>query len=74
MKKIFVLILLSLSIALNGYSQFGKLSPADSLYWANIRKLTEMDYRNMLDQLYIDSCRPRRITGSPQACNAARFR
>jgi (4-O-methyl)-D-glucuronate---lignin esterase len=70
MKKIFVLILLSLSIVLNGYSQFGKLSPADSLYWANIRKLTEMDYRNMLDQLHIDSTRPG-PSGNPQAPNAA---
>ena len=70
MKKIYVLILLSLSIALNGYSQFGKLSPADSLYWANIRKLTEMDYRNMLDQLHIDSTRPG-PSGNPQAPNAA---
>jgi hypothetical protein len=70
MKKISVLILLSLSIALNGLSQFGKLSPADSLYWANIRKLTQLDYQNMLDQLHIDSTRPG-PSGNPQAPNAA---
>jgi hypothetical protein len=61
---------LSLSIALNGLSQFGKLSPADSLYWANIRKLTQLDYQNMLDQLHIDSTRPG-PSGNPQAPNAA---
>jgi hypothetical protein len=70
MKKISVLTLLSLSIALNGLSQFGKLSPADSLYWANIRKLTQLDYQNMLDQLHIDSTRPG-PSGNPQAPNAA---
>ena len=58
MKKISVLLFWSLVIVLNGHSQFGKLSPADSLYWANIRKLTQLDYRNMLDQLHIDSTRP----------------
>ena len=70
MKKISVLILLGLSIVLNGRSQFGKLSPADSVYWANIRRLTQLDYQNMLDQLHIDSTRPG-PSGNPQAPNAA---
>jgi hypothetical protein len=68
MKKIFLLILLSLSIVLNGHSQFGKLSPADSLYWANIKKLTQLDYQNMLDQLHIDH---RPVLRKPQAPNAS---
>jgi hypothetical protein len=70
MKKISLLLLLGLSFVLNGRSQFGKLSPADSLYWANIRKLTQLDYQNMLDQLHIDSTRPG-PSGNPQAPNAA---
>ncbi len=70
MKKISVLILLGLSFVLNARSQFGKLSPADSLYWANIRKLTQLDYQNMLDQLHIDSTRPG-PSGNPQAPDAA---
>jgi hypothetical protein len=70
MKKISVLILLGLSFILNARSQFGKLSPADSLYWANIRKLTQLDYQNMLDQLHIDSTRPG-PSGNPQAPDAA---
>jgi hypothetical protein len=40
------------------------------LYWANIRKLTQLDYQNMLDQLHIDSTRPG-PSGNPQAPNAA---
>jgi hypothetical protein len=70
MKKISVLIVLCLLVVLNGRSQFGKLSPADSLYWANIRRLTQLDYQNMLDQLHIDSTRPG-PSGNPQAPNAA---
>src|SRR6266700_8278492 len=70
MKKISVLIILCLSVVLDGRSQFGKLSPADSVYWANIRRLTQLDYQNMLDQLHIDSTRPG-PSGNPQAPNAA---
>ncbi|HEY2349665.1 MAG TPA: hypothetical protein VGH64_11635, partial [Puia sp.] len=70
MKKKVGLIFWGLAIVLNGHSQFGKLSPADSLYWANIKKLTQMDYQNMLDQLHIDSTRPG-PSGNPQAPNAA---
>ncbi len=70
MKKISGLLLFSLSIILNGYAHFGKLSPADSLYWANIRRLSQLDYQNMLEQLHIDSTRPG-PSGNPQAPNAA---
>jgi len=70
MKKISGFLLAGLIIALHGYAQFGKLSPADSIYWANIRKLTLLDYQNMLDQLHIDSTRPG-PSGNPQAPNAA---
>ena len=62
--------LISLSIILKDYAQFGKLSPADSLYWANIRRLSQLDYQNMLNQLHIDSTRPG-PSGNPQAPNAA---
>ena len=40
------------------------------MYWANIRRLTQLDYQNMLDQLHIDSTRPG-PSGNPQAPNAA---
>ena len=70
MKKISVLILLSLAVVFSVHAQFGKLSPADSIYWANIRRLTQLDYQNMLQQLHIDSIRPG-PSGNPQALNAA---
>ena len=71
MKKISGLILLSLiHWFARSTAQFGKLSPADSVYWANIRRLTQLDYQNMLDQLHIDSTRPG-PSGNPQAPNAA---
>ncbi len=70
MKKISALVLWGVFLFLNGHSQFGKLSPADSLYWSNIKKLTQLDYQNMLDQLHIDSTRPG-PSGDPQAPNAA---
>jgi hypothetical protein len=70
MNKISGLLLIYFSIVVNAYSQFGKLSPADSLYWANIRRLSQVDYQNMLNQLHIDSTRPG-PSGNPQAPNAA---
>src|SRR4030095_16422208 len=69
-KKISGIILTGLILFLNGHAQFGKLSPADSLYWANIRRLSQLDYQNMLAQLHIDSTRPG-PSGNPQAPNAA---
>ena len=70
MRKISGLLLVGLTIASNGYAQFGKLSPADSLYWSNIKRLSQLDYQNMLNQLHIDSTRPG-PSGNPQALNAA---
>lgn len=70
MKKLAGLFLLCIAMVTSGSAQFGKMSPADSIHWANIRKLTEQDYRNMLDQLHIDSTRPG-PSGNPQAPNAA---
>lgn len=70
MRRISGFLLIFMTAALNSYSQFGKLSPADSVYWANIRRLTQLDYQNMLDQLHIDSTRPG-PSGNPQAANAA---
>ena len=70
MNKISGFLLIYFSIVVNAYSQFGKLSPADSLYWANIRRLSQVDYQNMLNQLHIDSTRPG-PSGNPQAPNAA---
>ena len=70
MQKIAGLFLVSLNMMLCGYAQFGKLSPADSAYWANIRQLSQLDYQNMLDQLHIASTRPG-PSGNPQDPNAA---
>jgi hypothetical protein len=70
MKKILLFLLIHLPFVYNGYAQFGKLSPADSVYWANIRRLTQLDYESMLHQLHIDSTRPG-PSGNPQAPNAA---
>jgi hypothetical protein len=70
MKKIPAFLLICLIMGFHGYAQFGKLSPADSIYWANIRKRTQLDYQNMLGQLHIDSTRPG-PSGNPQAPNAA---
>jgi hypothetical protein len=70
MKKFSSLLLLGMAISFHGYTQFGKLSPADSAYWANIKRLSQLDYQNMLEQLHIDSTRPG-PSGNPQAPNAA---
>jgi len=70
MNKIFRLLLFSLIFVPSAYTQFGTLSPADSIYWANIHRLTELDYKNMLTQLHIDSTR-QGPSGNPQAANAA---
>src|SRR5437764_7326716 len=70
MKKIAVLIVIAMSFFFMGHAQFGKLSPADSVYWANIGRLPQLDYQNMLDQLHIDSTRPG-PSGNPRASNSA---
>ena len=70
MKRIAGFLVLNMTIVFSGSAQFGKMSPADSIHWVNIRKLTDQDYRNMLEQLHIDSTRPG-PSGNPQAPNAA---
>ncbi len=70
MKKILWLLFVCLVISSNGRAQFGKMSTADSLHWDSIRRLTDQDYKKMLDLLHIDSTRPG-PSGNPQAPNAA---
>ncbi|WP_121356236.1 alpha/beta hydrolase family protein [Flavisolibacter nicotianae] len=55
--------------ALQGQAQF-RLSRADSLRMDSINKLTQQDYKNMLQQLGITATRPG-PSGNPQAPNAA---
>ncbi|MDQ3846984.1 MAG: acetylxylan esterase [Bacteroidota bacterium] len=69
MKKVTGL-LICLAVASQGYSQFGRLSPADSLRRDSINKATQQDYKNMLQQLGITATRPG-PSGNPQAPNAA---
>lgn len=70
MKKIMVLLVISFVATVQGYAQFGKLSPADSIRRDSINRLTQQDYNNMLAQLNIQSTRPG-PSGNPQAPNAA---
>jgi len=70
MKKIFGLLFTGLVVATPGQTQFGRLSPADSLRRDSINKATQQDYNNMLKQLNITSTRPG-PSGNPQAPNAA---
>lgn len=51
-------------------AQFGKLSIADSLRFDSINRVTQRDYKTMLDQLHIVATRPG-PSGNPQAPNAA---
>src|SRR6185369_1694582 len=69
MKKIFPLFLIVFEITLVGSAQF-RLSPADSLRRDSINKVTQLDYKNMMQQLNITSTRPG-PSGNPQAPNAA---
>jgi len=69
-KKIAGLFLAGLIFLIPARAQFGKLSHEDSVYWENIKRLTQLDYQNMLRQLHIDSTRPG-PSGNPQAPNAA---
>lgn len=55
--------------AFQGQAQF-RLSRADSLRMDSINKLTQQDYKNMLQQLGITATRPG-PSGNPQAPNAA---
>ena len=70
MKKLLPFFLTGFLFSVNGYSQFGRLSPADSLRRDSINKATQKDYQSMLQQLKITSTRPG-PSGNPQAPNAA---
>lgn len=70
MKKNIVALFIVSMITVNGYSQFGKLSPADSIRRDSINRVTQQDYNSMLAQLNIVSTRPG-PSGNPQAPNAA---
>jgi hypothetical protein len=70
MKKAAGLLFTFLMIGLYGYSQFGRLSPADSLRRDSINRLTQQDYKNMLTLLNIDSTR-HGPSGNPSAPDAA---
>ena len=69
MKKVIWFILIGGSTSLNCFSQF-KLSPADSIRRDSINRITQLDYKTMLDQLHITSTRPD-PSGNPYAPNAA---
>ena len=69
MKKVIWFILIGGSTSLNCFSQF-KLSPADSIRRDSVNRITQQDYKTMLDQLHITSTRPG-PSGNPSAPNAA---
>ncbi|HEY0042549.1 MAG TPA: hypothetical protein VGB71_17870, partial [Flavisolibacter sp.] len=70
MKKLLLFFLTSLLLSAKGYTQFARLSPADSLRRDSISKATQKDYNQMLAQLGITSTRPG-PSGNPNAPNAA---
>src|SRR5690242_226587 len=69
MKKIIRFLFISLLSSFTCYSQF-KLSPADSIRRDSINRVTQQDYKTMLDQLQITSTRPG-PSGNPSSPNAA---
>jgi len=73
MKKITGLLFICLIITLHGYTQFGRLSPADSLRRDSINRVTQQDYNQMLLQLSITSVRPGVNGNNPNAPNAANY-
>ena len=73
MKKIIGFLFVSLMISMHGYSQFGRLSPADSLRRDSINKITQQDYKQMLAQLNITSVRQGANGNDPNAPNAANY-
>src|SRR5215203_5089599 len=70
MRKLPLFFLFAMLCSANSYSQFGRLSPADSLRRDSINKATQKDYQQMLQQLNITATRPG-PSGNPQAPNAA---
>ncbi len=73
MKKITGLLLINLIIALHGYTQFGRLSPADSLRRDSMNRVTQQDYKQMLAQLNITSVHRGANGNDPNAPNAANY-
>lgn len=70
MKRLALTPFLVLLLAAGAEAQPRRLSRADSLRIDSINKLTQQDYRQMLQQLNITSTRPG-PSGNPQAPNAA---
>jgi GH35 family endo-1,4-beta-xylanase len=70
MKRIILLACFAILASLTGFSQFGRLSPADSLRRDSVNRVTQQDYKYMLALLNISSTRPG-PSGNPQAINAA---
>ena len=73
MKKIIAVIFVGLAFAVSSYSQFGRLSPADSLRRDSINKLTQLDHKDMLAKLHITSIRQGANGSNPDATNAANY-
>ncbi|MDP4261453.1 MAG: acetylxylan esterase [Bacteroidota bacterium] len=73
MKKIAGLFFMGLVIALHSYSQFGRLSPADSLRRDSMNRMTQQDYKQMLAELNITTVRPGANGNNPNAPNAANY-
>jgi (4-O-methyl)-D-glucuronate---lignin esterase len=73
MKKMSGLLFINLIVALHGYTQFGRLSPADSLRRDSMNRVTQQDYKQMLAQLNITSVRQGANGNDPKAPNAANY-
>lgn len=73
MSKSALLLLVCLITVLMGFTQFGKLSPADSLRRDSINLATQLDYKNMLQQLHITAIRTGADGNNPKAPNAANY-
>jgi hypothetical protein len=73
MKKIIMFLFVSMMLSTPGYSQFGRLSPADSLRRDSINKVTQQDHKQMMAQLKIDSIRRGANGNDPNAPNAANY-
>jgi len=70
MKKVLLFALILVYGTISIHAQFGRLSRTDSLRIDSLNKITQEDYRNMLNQMGIASVRPG-PSGNPQAQNAA---
>ena len=60
MKKIYCVLVMAVIASFHCYSQF-KLSPADSIRRDSINRVTQQDYKKMLDQLNIDFNKTRAV-------------